>query len=117
VQIKISVRHGQLNEEVQQIIRDKAAKLTHLFERLTMIGVTVDFQKPPAKLVEFVVQAEHKHDLVARESNADLLAAVDLALHKICEQIRRYKEKIQDHRRDPSAGQVASTPGPLTPPR
>ena len=84
MQIKISVRHGQINDDTQQFIRDKAEKLLHIFERLTMIEVTVDLKKE-LKVVEFVVQAEHKHDFVARESNADVLAAVDLVLSRsIC---------------------------------
>ncbi len=45
MQIKISVRHGHLNEATQQFIRDKAEKLLHYFERLTMIEVTVDLKK------------------------------------------------------------------------
>jgi putative sigma-54 modulation protein len=106
VQIKIATRHGHLSEETQEHIREKAQKLLHYFERLTMIEVTVDLGKD-GKHVEFVVQAEHKHDFVARESNGELFAAVDLALHKIEEQIRRYKQRIQDHRRTPSVGTVA----------
>ena len=109
MQIKISVRHGQLSDAAQQFIREKAEKLLHYFERLTMIEVTVDMKKDQ-KQVEFVVQAEHKHDFVARESHADLTAAVDLVLDKLALQLRRYKEKLQDHRRTPSAGEVAGTP-------
>jgi putative sigma-54 modulation protein len=109
VQIKISVRHGHLSDETQQFIRDKAEKLLHYFERLTMIEVTVDLKKDQ-KRVEFLVQAEHKHDFVAHESAAELPAAVDLALAKLALQLRRYKEKIQDHRRTPSAGEVAGAP-------
>jgi putative sigma-54 modulation protein len=109
VQIKISVRHGHLNDNTQQVIRDKAEKLLHFFERLTMIEVTVDLKKDQ-KWVEFLVQAEHKHDFVAHDSHADLLAAVDLVLDKLEGQLRRYKEKIQDHRRTPSAGEVAGAP-------
>jgi putative sigma-54 modulation protein len=109
VQIKISVRHGHLSDATQQIIRDKAEKLLHFFERLTMIAVTVDMQKDQ-KWVEFLVQAEHKHDFVAHDSHPDLLAAVDLVLDKLEAQLRRYKEKIQDHRRTPSTGEVAGAP-------
>ena len=109
MQIKISVRHGHLNEEIQQHIREKAAKLLHLFDRLTLIEVTVDLKKDQ-KWVEFLVQAEHKHDFVARDSHPDLLAAVDLALDKLALQLRRYKEKIQDHRRTPSVGEVSGAP-------
>ena len=114
MQIKIAVRHGHLNEETQQLVRDKAEKLLHFFERLTMIEITVDlkatFEKKEVKMVEFVVQAEHKHDIVAREHHPDLIAAVDLAVDKLEGQLPRYKEKIQDHRRTPSTGQVAGGP-------
>ena len=111
MQIKISARHGHLNGDTQRFIRDKAEKLTHFFDRLTLIEVTVDMRKEQ-KLVEFVVQAEHKHDFVASEGHAEVTAAVDLAIAKIEGQLRRYKEKIQDRRRTPSAGEVPGTPGP-----
>ncbi|HEX5269730.1 MAG TPA: ribosome-associated translation inhibitor RaiA [Gemmataceae bacterium] len=109
MQIKISARHGHLSEASQQFIREKAEKLTRLFERLTMIEVTVDL-KEGQSWVEFLVKSEHKHDFVAHESHPDLLAAVDLALGKLEMQVRRHKEKIQDRRRTPSAGEVAGAP-------
>jgi putative sigma-54 modulation protein len=109
VQIKISARHGHLGEATQQFIRDKAEKLLRFFERLTSIEVTVDL-KNEIKVVEFLVSAEHKHDFVASERNSDILAAVDLVVAKLERQISRYKEKIQDHRRRPSAGEVAGSP-------
>ena len=114
MQIKIAVRHGHLNEATQQLIRGKAEKLLNFFERLTMIEVTVDLkatvERKEVKMAEFVVQAEHKHDIVAREHHPDLLAAVDLAVDKLEGQLRRYKEKIQDHRRTPSTGRVVEEP-------
>jgi putative sigma-54 modulation protein len=110
VQIKISARHGHLSEATQEFIQEKAEKLPRLFERLTMIEVTVDLNNEHKKMVEFVVQAEHKHDFVAREGHDDVLAAVDLVMNKIEGQLRRYKEKIQDHRRTPSTGKVAGAP-------
>jgi len=112
VQVKISVRHGHLSDANQQIVHDKAAKLMHLFERLTLIEVTLDLKKTEEDkaTAEFVVQAEHKHDFVARESHHDVIAAVDLALAKVQGQLRRYKEKIQDHRRTPHVGEVAGGP-------
>ena len=109
MQIKISTRHGHLSDESRHFIEDKAQKLLQFFQRLTMIEVTVDL-KEPEKMVEFVVLAEHKHEFVAHERNADLLAAIDLVLEKLEKQITRYKEKIQDRRRTPSAGEVAGAP-------
>ncbi len=105
MQIKISARHGHLSDANQQFIREKAEKLLHIFQRLTMIEVLVDFKEDDT-LVEFLVSAEHKHDFVASERNKDILAAVDLVLHKLEQQVRKYKEKIQDHRRTPATGKV-----------
>jgi len=109
VQIKISARHGHLAEATQQFIHDKAEKLLHLFDRITLIEVTVDLQNE-LKKVEFKVLPEHKHEIVATGEAKDLLAAVDTAEHKIEMQLRRFKEKLQDHRRDQSASQVAGVP-------
>jgi putative sigma-54 modulation protein len=109
VQIKISARHGHLAEPTQQFIRDKVEKLTHLFSRLTMIEVTVDLQEDLTS-VELNVSAEHKHDFVAKESNKDVLTAVDMAVSKLEGQLRKYKQKIQDHRRRLSTGDVAAQP-------
>lgn len=102
MQVKIAARHGHLSEEHQKQIQEKAEKLLHIFSRITMIEVTVDLQEKTHKEVEFRVDAEHKHDFVARERHEELGAAVDLVIDKIKHQLNRYKEKIQDHRRDPS---------------
>jgi putative sigma-54 modulation protein len=88
------------------MIREKAERLLHFFDRLTMIEVTVDCREEQ-RAVEVLASAEHKHDFVAREVNGETQVALDLALHKVEAQLRRYKEKIQDHRRTPHAGDVA----------
>ena len=108
MQITISARHGHLSEETQQFIKDKAQKLLRLFDRLTMIAVTVDLKDDLNKVVEFLVAAEHKHDFVAQETNPDILAAVDLVMAKLEQQLRKYKEKLKDRRRRPGAGEAAA---------
>lgn len=109
MQVKITARHGHLSEPTQEFIRQKAEKLLHYFQRLMMIEVLVD-QRGEEFVVEFLVSAEHKHDFVATEKHKDLLAAVDMVLDKLEGQIRRYKEKIQDHRRRPPTGQGSGAP-------
>lgn len=111
MQVKISARHGHLNESAQQNIEEKASKILHYFERISMIEVTVDLADELNKSVEILVSAEHKHDFVARETATELHAAVDLAIHKIERQITKYKEKIQDHRRDQHVGEITRPAG------
>jgi putative sigma-54 modulation protein len=112
LQIKISARHGHLNEASQDFIRDKAEKLLHIFERLTMIEVTVDL-KNHETCVEMLVSAEHKHDFVAHETHPELMTAVEAVVAKLEQQLRRYKEKVQDHhRRDRKPGERAGEQQP-----
>ncbi len=116
MQIKISARRGHLGDDSQAFIRDKAQKLLHYFERLMMIEVLVDWKENEC-VVEFLVSAEHKHDFVASERHKDMHAAVDLVLDKLERQVRKYKEKIQDHRRTPPTGKGAGAAAPEeTPP-
>jgi putative sigma-54 modulation protein len=103
VQIEISTRHGGLNADQQSYLHDKAEKLTKYFGRLMAIDVAVDHIKH-AWEVEILVSAEHKHDFVARESGSTPEAAMDLCVHKIEHQLRRYKERVQHHKGDLTHG-------------
>ena len=109
MQIKISAKHGHISDETKAHINDKAGKLLHYFQRIMMIEVVVD-HKDDDQFVEFLVSAEHKHDFVATAHNKDLLTAIDMVLGKLEGQIRKYKEKVQDHRRAPSAGDAPNPP-------
>ncbi len=111
MQIKISARHGHLGEDLQGFIEEKARKLLRFFERLSSIEVTVDLGDQEGRhQVEFLVSAEHKHDFVARESHGDIRAAVDLIVEKLEKQLRKYKERVQDHRRTRAMGDVKEPP-------
>jgi putative sigma-54 modulation protein len=105
VKVEIATRHGQLTPEHQTEIREKAEKLLHYFERLTFIEVTVDLQHAE-KTVEVIAKAEHKHDFVGRGEGADVVAAMGGAVAKVKTQISHYKQKLQDHRHEPSHGGV-----------
>ena len=99
MQVAITSRHGNIRDEVQEYIARKAEKLLTYFERVTAIAVTVDFEGDRIE-VEILVDAEHRHNFVASDVGEDVTVTFDKALHKMEQQIRKYKEKIQDHRRD-----------------
>jgi len=105
VQVTVTARHGHLDDDTQQQLQEKAETLLRYFDRLTSIGVTVDLHKERTDKrvgVEILAKAEHKHEFVAREQDEDMVAAFNLAADKIKMQLRHYKERLQDHRRDPS---------------
>ncbi len=105
MQISISARHGHLSEATQERIQAKLEKLPKYFERLTSVELAVNLEHKEAPSVDLRVSAEHKHDFVATEQAEELMAAVDAAVHKIEQQLRKYKEKVQDHHRSPGLRQ------------
>lgn len=100
--IGISTRHGSLSDETQEKIRAKLEKLPRLFDRLTAIEVTVDLERRDEPNVDLRVSAEHKHDFVANYRSNDLLGSIDQVMHKLEQQLRKYKKKIQDRHRSPA---------------
>jgi putative sigma-54 modulation protein len=98
VVINIAARHGHLSEATQEKMTAKLEKMSRLFERLTSIGVTVNLEHADNTEIDLKVSAEHKHDFVATEQGGDLMATLDGAIHKIEQQLRRYKQKVQEHR-------------------
>ena len=111
MQIEISTRHGALAPEQHAYIREKAEKLHKYFERLMSIEVAVEPIKHAWK-VEILVSAEHKHDFVATDEGPNPSIAMDLCVHKIENQLRRYKERVQHHKGDPSIADIDPLPEP-----
>lgn len=111
MQTKIAVRHGQLNDETRAFIAGKCEKLVHLFERVTEIVTTVEFEHAGDRVrVELLVDAEHKHDLCSHAEGAEIVPTFEASLHKMERQLRRYKKRIQEHHGDPAARDVAGDP-------
>ena len=102
MQIRISTRHGHISDETQAKITAKLEKLTRFFERLTDIEATIDLEHREAPDVDLRVSAEHKHDFVASHTG-ELMAAIDAVSDKMEQQLRKYKEKVQErHRNSPN---------------
>lgn len=115
MQVAITCKHGSISAENQEYITRKSEKLITYFERVTAIVVTISFEKGnPGTMtriaVEILVDAEHKHNFVAKDEGDELIPTFDLTMHKMEHQIRKYKERIQDHRRTPPMSEAGSPP-------
>jgi putative sigma-54 modulation protein len=101
VQVNISARHGHLSDETKTQITAKVERLLRLFDRLLSIDVTVDLEHEQNPCVDVRVSAEHKHDFVAADQATSLMAALDGVVHKLEQQLRKYKDKVQNRHRTP----------------
>ena len=114
MQIEISTRHGVLEPDQQSYVQEKADKLVKYFGRLMAIEVAVDHVKH-AWTVEICASAEHKHDFVASESGSSPEVAMDQCVHKIEHQLRKYKERVQNHKGEAGSTAAADQPEPAEP--
>jgi len=112
VQIKISARHGTLSDATQSKIKEKIEKLTRFNERITAIEVTADLEHRDTPIVDVRVSAAHASDFVAREQAEELMLAMDAVIHKLEQQIRKHKERVQDRHRGAGHRQPTSPGSP-----
>lgn len=101
MQINFTTRHGHVSEETQERLTKKVEKLTRFFDRLTSIEMVVDLQDTQRPKVDLLVSAEHKHDFVAHDQTNNLLTSVESVVHKMEQQLKKYKEKTIEQHRDP----------------
>lgn len=112
VQIQVSTRHGHLSDTSQERIAAKAEKLLRIFDRLTAIEFIIDLTDETTPRVDLKVSAEHKHDFVAHDQSDDLMGSVDTVVHRLEQQLRKYKERaVERHRNsDPRRREATLNP-------
>lgn len=103
--VNVSARHGHLSSATQEKIIEKVNKLGRFFDRLTAVDVTIDLEREEPS-VEIRASAEHTKDFVAREAAGELFAGLDAVIHKLEQQLRKHKEKIQAGHRQPGRKQL-----------
>jgi putative sigma-54 modulation protein len=110
VLVKISTRHGHLSEASQQNISAKAEKVLRIFDRITAIELTIDLKDSNLPRVDAKLSAEHRDDFIAHDQSESLMASIDTVLHRLEQQMRKYKEKITDRHRNPDARREGTVP-------
>lgn len=99
MQVEISTRHGHLSDASQARITEKVEKLLRIFDRIAAIEVIVDLTDSATPRVDVKVSAEHKHDFVAHDQSDNLMGSLDTVIHRLEQQLRKYKEKVQERHR------------------
>ncbi len=101
VEIRINAKNGELSETIRETIQAKVANLPRLFNRTTGIQVLADLKNSANPKVEIIISAEETNDFFASNTGANVLAALDLTISKMEQQLRKHKEKLTEHRGHP----------------
>jgi len=98
VQINISARHGHLSPATQERITEKVEAVRKFYDRLTSIHVIADLSHRESPSVEITANAEHHDPFVAVVQSDSVHAALDGAVDKLEQQLRKHKERLKDHK-------------------
>lgn len=98
MQTTIAARHGHLSTSAQEKITEKVEVVRKFFDRVTAISVTVDLEHRERAQVELRVRAEHHDEFVAIDEASTVFAALDGVIDKMENQLRRFKERLKEHR-------------------
>lgn len=98
MQVSVSARHGSLQPGDHDLVAEKVEKLRRLYDRVNAIEVTVDLEHLEKPSVEILVSIEQADDCIATAEATTVMAALDLAIPKAEQQLRRLKQKKTGHR-------------------
>ena len=95
MEIKVTARHGELSDDIQETMRAKAAKLPKFFDRTTGIEVLADLKHSDNPKVEIIVSAEETSDFFASDTGTNVIVALDSTISKIEQQLKKHNEKLK----------------------
>ena len=99
--INITGKHFELTEPIKEYIHKAIETLDKYHLEVISIYVTISADERNGKkgfTVEFVVNLKDKHTFVITQKDKDVYAAIDLATDRLQKSLRRYKDKLKDHK-------------------
>ena len=90
-------RHMELTPAISDHLEVKADNLAKFFDRIHDLKAVIT-PEGVGNNVEFIAHLVKGDVVVAKAFATDVFAAIDSAHDKLEEQLRRYKEKLREHR-------------------
>jgi putative sigma-54 modulation protein len=87
--------HLELTDAIRDHVMERLSKLERYTERLIDVQVMLDIQKLNNR-VDIVLKCGN-YKIKGSGSSNDMYVSVDQAVHRIKEQLLKYKDKLQDH--------------------
>lgn len=95
MQVHITGRHVEITDGIRDHIYDKLERTLIDFPRIEDVRVVLDLQKIH-HFAEVLVQGKNVH-VEGKSTSENMFTAIDEALEKAERQLRKLREKIQDH--------------------
>ena len=94
--VHIVARHVKLTKGLKDFIQGRVDKLQHYFDNIIWAQVVLTVEKK-AQSAEIVLHAA-RQTFSASAKTTDMYSSVDMAAEKIDKQVKKYKDRMKDHR-------------------
>ena len=105
MQISVTCRHMEVTPSLREHAIAKAEHDFIDFPRVESVHIILDVQKYLHK-AEVIVQASSHLRVEGHEESEDMYYSIDKAVEKASKQLRKSRDKIQDHKHTESLAQV-----------
>ena len=95
--IEVTARHMSASDMLQDYARKRAGEIVDEFPRVEHLHVILNIEKR-RQIAEFVVQASNHIRTEASEDTENMRSSIDGAADKIIRQLRKLRDKVQDHK-------------------
>lgn len=106
MQVTVIGRHIEATDAIKQYAAEKFSRLEKYFPKGVQVTVTISVVKKVHHIAEAVIKSNGLL-MQASEETEEMYSAIDLLTEKIERRARRYKEKLVDHKHQPSKPDAA----------
>jgi len=99
MQVHITGRHVEISDSIREHIYDKVERTLIDFQRVEDVRIVLDLQKL-IHSAEVLVQGKNIH-VEGKASSENMYTSIDEALEKAEHQLRKLRQKVQDHYHHP----------------
>lgn len=92
----VTGKHVHITDAIKKHAEQKTAKLPRYYDNINQVDVVIDGSQKGKIDVEIIARAEHGKVFVVMQAGADPYRCIDLAVHRLQNQVRRKKTKERD---------------------
>jgi putative sigma-54 modulation protein len=104
--ITVTCRHMEMSNALREHASARVEESLSEFPRVEDVHVILDVQRKINHVAEVVVRAKNHVHAEATETTSDMYASIDAAVDKVHRQLRKLRDKVQDHKHTQGLGEV-----------
>lgn len=108
MQVTVIGRHMEATDALKQYATEKFSKLDRYLPKTVQVVVTLSVVKKVHHTAEAVIKSNGLL-IQASEETEEMYSAIDLLIEKIERRVRRYKEKLVDHKHQTGKAEVSAS--------